>query len=165
MIGLGEKTLNIEIGQKDQLSDKAQGSFQIAHLLCHKLCILSKILQTQDSLTPLQLPLDVVIEDVMVDLARQFKEPALTFARGSKLRREGRAPYLHILRWLAESEEWSLDLLDAINAHSEHKASIGQVVEKGYLAALLNDPDKRDILAPHFHFETTTSILSVEDRS
>jgi hypothetical protein len=45
----------------------------------------------------------------MVDLARQFKEAALTFARGSKLRREGRAPYLHILRWLADSDEWSLD--------------------------------------------------------
>jgi hypothetical protein len=163
MIGLGEKALNVEIGQKDQLADKAQGSFQITHLLCHKLCILTKVLQTQERLTQLRLPLDVVIEDVMVDLARQFKEPALTFARGSKLRREGRAPYLHILRWLAESDEWSLDLSDAINAHPEHRQSIGQVLDKGHLTALLNDPDKRDILPPHFHFEPTISILSVED--
>ena len=44
----------------------------------------------------------------MSDLGRQFKEVAVTFARGSKIRREGRAPYLHILRWLSEAEEWSL---------------------------------------------------------
>jgi hypothetical protein len=99
----------------------------------------------------------------MVDLARQFKEAALTFARGSKLRREGRAPYLHILRWLADSDEWSLDLSDALNRYPEHKASIGQVLDKGHLLALLEDPDKSAILSPHFHFEPSTAILSVED--
>jgi hypothetical protein len=38
-----------------------------------------------------------------------------------------------------------------------------QVLDKGYLGALLNDHDKRTILEPHFHFEPSTSILSVED--
>jgi len=99
----------------------------------------------------------------MFDLARQFKEAALTFARGSKLRKEGRAPYLHILRWLADSDEWSLDLSAALNEHPEHKASIGQVLDKGFLVALLSDPEKSLLLSPHFHFEPSTSILSVED--
>jgi hypothetical protein len=83
--------------------------------LSHKLCVLSKVLETQQDLRVLDLPIDALIEDVMVDLSRQFKELAMAFARGSKLCREGRAPYLHILRWLAESDEWSLDLSDALS--------------------------------------------------
>jgi hypothetical protein len=107
--------------------------------------------------------IDIIVEEVMIDLGWQFKHPALTFARGSKLRREGRAPYLHILRWLADSDEWSLDLAEALAAHPEHRPSVGQVLEKGYLEALLNDPEKGPILEPHFHYEASTSVLSVED--
>jgi hypothetical protein len=99
----------------------------------------------------------------MVDLGRSFKEAAVTFARGTKLRKEGRAPYLHILKWLAESEEWSLDLSEALRRHPDHRASINQVLENDYLATLLRDPDKQAILEPHFHFERATSILSVDD--
>jgi hypothetical protein len=114
-------------------------------------------------LKTLDLPIDVVLEEVMDDLGRQFKEAAMVFARGSKLRREGRAPYLHILRWLADSDEWSLDLSEALIIHPDQKASIGQVLDKGHLRALLEDVEKRPILEPHFHFEPSTSILSVED--
>jgi hypothetical protein len=163
LITLGERALQIQITQKAQIAERAQGSFQIAQVLSHKLCVLSKVIETQTELKKLDLPIDVVIEDVMVDFARQFKEPAMVFARGSKLRREGRAPYLHILRWLADSDEWSLDLSEALNTHPEQKASIGQVLDKGYLTALLEDPDKIAVLAPHFHFEISTTILSVED--
>ncbi len=163
LIERGESALDILIAHRETVAERAQGSFQIAQLLCHKLCVLSKVLETQPEPKKVDLPIDVVVEDVMIDLARQFKEATLTFARGSKLRREGRAPYLHILRWLADSDEWSLDLSEALNKYPEHKASIGQVLDKGYLSALLGDPDKRAVLSPHFHFEPSTAILSVED--
>jgi hypothetical protein len=107
--------------------------------------------------------LEVAIEDVMNDLARQFRDVAVSFARGSKLRREGRAPYLHILRWLADSNEWSLDLSDALRTHPEQRGSVSQVMEKGYLAALLRGDDKGLPLSDYFHFEPSTAILSVED--
>jgi hypothetical protein len=163
LIELGERALNIEIQASDAVAEKSQGSFQIAQLLCHKLCVLGKATETEPSKRTVETSINVAIEDVMIDLARQFKEPALMFARGSKLRKEGRAPYLHILRWLADSDEWSLDLVSALNEHSEHRASIGQVLDKGFLVALLNDPEKALLLSPHFHFEPSTSILSVED--
>ena len=67
------------------------------------------------------------------------------------------------MRWLADSDEWSLDLSEALNTHPEQKASIGQVLDKGHLTALLEDPDKIAVLSPHFHFESSTAILSVED--
>ena len=105
------------------------------------------------------MPLEVAIEDVMVDLSRQFRDVAVDFARGSKLRREGRAPYLHILRRLADSNEWSLDLSDALRTHPDQRGSVGQVIDKGYLAALIS----AEPLSDYFHFEPSTAILSVED--
>jgi hypothetical protein len=163
LIGLGENALNAIISSADKVAERSQGSFQIAQLLCHKMCILDNVTETSAKTAVVETSINVAIEDVMVDLGRQFKEGALTFARGSKLRKEGRAPYLHILRWLADSDEWSLDLTAALNEHPEHKASIGQVLDKGFLVALLNDPEKALVLSPHFHFEPSTSILSVED--
>jgi hypothetical protein len=54
-------------------------------------------------------------------------------------------------------------LSEAVRRRAEHRASIGQMLEKGYLEAFLLDPDKQKILELHFHFESSTSILSVED--
>ena len=163
LIGLGEAALNVSLSHREQIAERAKGSFQIAQLLCYKSCILSKITETTETKTTIHTPVDVVVEDVMVDLGRQFKEAATTFARGSKLRKEGRAPYLHMLRWLADGDEWSLDLSEALNKYPEHKASIGQVLDKGHLVALLDDPEKRELLSANFHFEPSTWILSVED--
>lgn len=164
MIQQGEQALNVRIPNMTDVVDRAQGSFQIAQLLCHKLCILDRVRESQPG-EPKEIvtSINVAIEDVMNDLSRQFKVAAQTFASGSRLRREGRAPYLHILRWLSESDEWSLDLMEAMNAHPEMKGSIGQVIEKGWLSALLKDEEKAKILQPYFHFEETTRILSVED--
>ena len=39
------------------------------------------MIETRAQQTTIDLSLDVVIEDVMVDLGRQFKEVAVTFAR------------------------------------------------------------------------------------
>ncbi|MGO8218871.1 TIR domain-containing protein [Rhizobium ruizarguesonis] len=163
VINLGEKALNITISGKDEIAERAQGSFQLVQLLCHKLCILDKVTEDQKDQRSIQTSVNVVVEDVIADLSRQFREVAITFARGSKLRREGRAPYLHILRWLSEGDEWSLDLAEAMIAHPDMKGSIGQVIDKGWLRALLDDPEKSKLLAPYFHFEQSTSVLSVED--
>ena len=163
VINLGEDALNVEIPDRRTIADRAQGSFQLVQLLCHKLCVLDGITEAQAERTIVNTSFNVAVEDVIADLSRQFKDSAITFARGSKLRREGRAPYLHILRWLSESEEWSLDLGAAMTAHPDLKGSIGQVIEKGWLSALLRDPDKSALLSPYFHFEPSTQILSVED--
>jgi hypothetical protein len=164
LVSRGEEALNITIPYKAEVASRAQGSFQIAQLLCHKLCVLEHITETQEpSNKTVTTSLNVAVEDVMSDLGRQFKEAAVTFARGSKIRREGRAPYLHILRWLSEAEDWSLDLSEAIIEHPDMRGSVGQVMEKGWLEALLQDPEKSEILSPYFHYESSTSVLSAED--
>ncbi len=163
LIQKGEEALNVVIPGHEDIAARAQGSFQIAQLLCHKLCILDRVTESQGSAKGITTSINVAVEDVMSDLGRQFKEAAILFARGSKIRREGRAPYLHILRWLSESDDWSLDLSDAINSHPGMKGSVGQVMEKGWLEALLADSEKRDVLSPYFHYEPSTTVLSVED--
>ena len=163
VVTLGERSLNITIREKSAIAQRAQGSFQLVQLICHKMCVLDGVTENQEFTKEISTSINVAMEDVIFDLARQFKDAAVTFARGSRLRKEGRAPYLHILRWLSDSEEWSLDLGEAMITHPEMKGSIGQVIEKGWLSALLNDPEKTEILSPYFHFEQSTGILSVED--
>jgi len=161
LIALGERALNVAIADKGKIAERAQGSFHIAQLLSHSMCVRAKVTETKEILTPITSSLEAVVEEVLASLSRQFLDAALTFARGSKLRREGRAPYLHILKWLSESEDWSLDLNHALMQNPEHRGSIGQVLDKGHLIGLLQE--KSDALGPHFHYEPTTRVLSVED--
>jgi len=157
----GEQALNVCIRDKSHIARRAQGSFHIAQMLCHNICLEDGVYETQEELKDIFQSIDVVVERAMIDLSRQFLDPAKTFAQGSKIRREGRAPYLHLLKWLSESEDWSLDLNEAIRAHPTHRGSITQVIEKGHLETLLHE--KFDILGHHFHYEPSTRILSVED--
>lgn len=163
LVTLGEAALNISIRAKEDIVRRAQGSFQIAQVLCYNLCAREGVEQRGPGLRVLNLSIDATIERVMEDLGRQFGVACLTFARGSKLRREGRAPYLHILRWLADASDWSLDLNEELRQHPEHRISIGQVIDKGFLTALLADPEKKSILEPHFHYDANSTVLSVED--
>lgn len=104
--------------------------------------------------------IEVVRERVLEGLARAFFDIARKFAVGPKLRREGRAPYLHMLRWLATSDEWSLQLDQAMARHPDHKGSVGQVVEKGYLEKFLNQNQE---FSEVLHYDPHTHVFSVED--
>jgi len=65
-----------------------------------------------------------------------------------------------MLYWLATSNEWSIQLDQAMAQHPEHKASVGQVVEKGFLSSFLEqNPHLQSVL----HFDRNTRVLSVED--
>jgi hypothetical protein len=106
LINKGDAALNIDILAKDHLVERSIGSFQITQILCHTMCLKSGVSETVKDKKNIDTSVEVVIDDVMQDLRRIFFTPTVSFARGSKLRREGRAPYLHILRWLAEEPDW-----------------------------------------------------------
>jgi hypothetical protein len=95
LVELGEAALNLIIRAKPDVK-RAQGNFQMAQVLCYKLCAREGIEQIQMDHCTLSVSIEVTIERVMEDLGRQFGPACLAFARGSKLRREGRARYLHI---------------------------------------------------------------------
>ncbi len=116
LICKGAQALNFDLKDKDNFVERSIGSFQIAQVLCHALCVNNKISNNLSERRELCTSVEVIIDDVIQDLRRIFSVPTVSFAQGSKLRREGRAPYLHILRWLAEEPDWSLDLRQAVGS-------------------------------------------------
>ena len=76
------------------------------------------------------------------------------------MRREGRAPYLHILHWLSNGDEWSLQLDIALARNQDQRASVGQIIEKGYLQSFLKDNPELDAV---LHYDPATRILTIED--
>ena len=163
LIEKGENSLNVCVADKAGIAKRSYGSFHIAQMLCHNLCVDSGVIETFESDSPKDLTLssDVVSERTMEVLSATFQSPCMEFAGGSKIRREGRAPYLHILKWLAESDDWWIDISERMRREPTAKASVGQVVEKGFLESLLKD--KKDILAPYFNYQPKTTVLSIED--
>ena len=129
-------------------------------MLGREICKRAGVLERADVTKALDVSFESVKADVWERLAKVFKVRSEAFCRGSKMKREGRAPYLHILRWLAEGKDWSLALRDAIRQHPEMKGSVSQVVDKGYLAELISE--KPDIAAV-MHFEPASAQLTVED--
>lgn len=160
LISLGESCLNIQIASKNEIVENSFGSFHLAQLLCQKLCILSNILETQEQLVIPSTSYNTVESTLIEDFSRLYYDAAKKFVTGKKLRRSGRAPYLHILKWLAESDSWAISLRHELVKHPNEKASVSQVLDKKHLASFLQgSPTLQD----YIHFDSVTEMLSIED--
>ncbi len=158
----GEKALNIALNIKDEILRAAQGSFYIAQMLAYQTCIRSNVLQTSASASPTSTSesFESVKVHVMNSLARSFHDTSIAFARGTKLRREGRAPYLHLLYWLSQSDNWSIKVDREADRHPAQRGSVSQVVSKGFLAELITtSTDIQRVL----HYDETSNTLIAQD--
>lgn len=160
MITLGEKALNVKINIKDSIVEESKGSLHIAQMLSKDTCILSNITEEQTSEIITNTSMEIVKDNVIKDLRRVFFEHAKKFATGPRLRKEGRAPYLHLLKWLSESSEWSLPINEIINKYPEMRNSINQIVEKGYL---VNHIEGSSDLKKVIHYDSQSNLLTIED--
>ena len=156
----GREALNVDINVEDEIVTAAQGSFYLAQMLAREVCQRAQILERQESRTSVEVSFQSVSADVWDRLAQVFRARCETFCRGTKIKKEGRAPYLHILRWLAEGKEWTLSLREAIRQHPGMRGSVGQVVDKGYLRELVeSDPDISQVV----HYDSSAEQITVED--
>lgn len=156
----GEGALNIRIGISDEISEECNGSFYLAQLLAYETCLKSGILETQDDTVDLTISSEAVKSSVWRRLDDRFRPKATTFCEGVRKKKEGRAPYLHILKWLSEEDSWVLNVREAARTHLTMRGSVGQVIDKGYLSQLLNDnPGLSELL----HYDAAASKLVVED--
>jgi hypothetical protein len=162
LIALGERALNCTIAVAEDIATEVEGSFAMAQVLCHEACIQGKVLETQPGQLPqaLAVSLPSIREAVLRELSTRFFPIARDFATGNKLRREGRAPYLHLLRWLSVSREGALDTKEAIAANPRLKASVSQVINKGHLGTLLSSSRA---IGDLIYFDTKSELLIVED--
>jgi len=160
LICLGEESLNIKINIAKEIANDSHGSFHLAQMLCHECCLDAGFLEERASLEETTSSIDVIRERALRDLDKSFFEKASLFATGPRLRKEGRAPYFFLLFWLSNSDEWSLNINDAIRNYPEHRGSVGQILEKGYLNDhIAKNPNLQDVV----HFDQATSELSIED--
>lgn len=74
VIALGEEAMNISIPARGEVADRAQGSFQLVQLLCHKLCVLDGVTETAADNREIQTSINVAVEDVISDLASNSKK-------------------------------------------------------------------------------------------
>lgn len=160
LIELGEKHLNITIDCKIDLIKRSFGSFHLAQLLCQKACILSNVTETQNINKDIAISYNTVESGLIEDFRRIYFDVAKAFVTGKKLKRSGRAPYVHILKWLSESDTWSISLRHEIAKHPNQRASVSQVVDKRFLEKFLNS---RQDLQNYIYFNSLTETLSIED--
>jgi len=160
LIKLGEEALNVQINIRADIVQESEGSFQLTQMLCQECCIEAGILVEEEAIRNTTLSMEVIRERVLNELSKTFFHKAKLFATGPRLRKEGRAPYFYLLRWLAEGKEWTLNVSDAMRKYPQHRASVGQIVDKGYLADhLAKNPELQDVI----HYDESTQELSVED--
>ena len=162
LIELGERALNCSIVIADDISEESEGSFAMAQVLCHEACVQDKLLETYEGEQPklISVSLPCIREAVLADLTPRFFPLARDFATGNKLRREGRAPYLNLLRWLSQTQDGALDTREAIAANPTLKGSVTQVVDKGHLNTLIASSQHISNL---IYFEPKTELLTTED--
>lgn len=159
LIEKGEKALNIKIAAAENIVSGAQGSFYLAQLLCHEICTQHGVLERQEELVEVPTLYSSARRQVMEKQRTRFGPAIKAFARGTRFRTYGRANYYHILRWLADSSDWSIDLAEEMNRHPNQKFSVKQVVDKGHLARLCSQTDIAAILV----YNEDAKSLSVED--
>ena len=160
LLGRGSHALNTKLNVFDEIVAAASESFYLAQMLGREVCLSAGILQRQDDERNTDVSFAAVSASVWDRLSLSFRRRTEQFCRGAKLRKEGRAPYLHILNWLATGESWTLDLRDAIRRNTSLRGSVGQVVDKGFLRDLVEgNEDIRAVL----HYDDFSKQLTVED--
>jgi len=159
LVAQGEQALNISIEARQKIVEGAGGSFYVAQLLCLQACIEAGVDAACSEEVQVSTPYSTVQRVILNRQRLKFGETLRKFARGNRFRPGGRAPYLHVLKWLAQASSWSISILDEIRNHPTEKASVSQIIDGGYLAGLASDAEVAKIM----HFDSQTKVLSVED--
>ena len=159
LITKGEGALNIEIEARDAIVNGSHGSFYVAQLLCHEICVQQQVTERQDNLTQVNTSYASARRQVVERQRTRFEEPLISFARGNKFRPTGRAPYYHILKWLTESSDWTINLDEQARQHKMQEVSVRQVIDQDYISNLFSTPAISEIL----HYNSVNHTLSVED--
>jgi TIR domain len=160
LIKKGEAALHVEFGVTEELTKAAQGSFYLAQMLSREICLAANVLETPEVDKFIELSFEAVRAKVWDRLGNSFRKRCEEFCRGSRFKKEGRAPYLHILHWLGMCDDWTLDLRSAIRQNITMQGSVSQVLDKGFLRDLINqNGELREVL----HFDESSEQLTIDD--
>ena len=159
LIEKGEKILNVQFEDKNSLIQESHGSFHMAQMLCKEMCIMAEIVEQQVEKYVISIATKDACNRKMKELDVVYRDSVREFAIGTRLRRHGNAPYFHLLYWLSNSIDWSIYMNQVYVEHPRHKASISQIVEKGYLKNICN----KEIIKKYLYFDENAKNLTIED--
>jgi transcriptional regulator with XRE-family HTH domain len=158
VITKGEKTLNIVFKDKDTIVKEATGSFQLAQMICHDICVVSKVFEEQSELLEINFSLKDLRNNISKSLYGRFNSQVKEIAQGPKLNENGRAPYLNILEALKnDRENWSISIDELIEEKPSLKDILEHIVKTGQVDSFLNNP-KLDTLLYYDPFAKTVTI-------
>lgn len=160
LLELGEQALNIDLATKSEISSKSEGSFHIAQMLAHRACILADFSQQENEKIEVNTSFETVKGSVLDDLALSFYDLAKLFCAGQRVKKGSRGPYLHVLNWLSQEQDWSLNIRNALATNPNHKQSVGQIIDRGHLKGHLDSNQQLDEV---IFYDDTSSIISIED--
>jgi hypothetical protein len=160
LVEKGATAMNVDLNVAAEIVAAAQGSFYLAQMLSREVCKRAGVLERCEVKVTTTESFEAVRADVWDKLALLFRTRCERFSRGNRMKKEGRAPYLHILRWLAEGTEWTLELRDAVRTHPNMRGSVGQVVDKGYLQDLVQNDEE---ISAVMHYDADAEQLTVDD--
>ncbi len=160
IIAKGEAALRIEFDDREAIIQESLGSFQLCQLICQKLCIEHGILEKSDRKVKVSVKLVGIRQKLLADFGRRWQRFAVAFARGLNFNALGRAPYLMLLKWLSEEDQWSLDVREAVKRYPTERSSVGQVVDRGFLDQFF--AQRRDDLEEFICWEANSGFLSIE---
>ena len=156
----GEDHLNIVLSVKKDIVEDSQGSFHLAQMLAHHACLKSEVFEECDKLTPTDISFETLKEFVLDDLSISFSDITVKFCKGQRVKKGSRAPYLHVLYWLSDSDSMSINIESTLVENQNHKNSVGQILSKGHLKEHYeSDSRYSDII---FYNDETTEF-SIED--
>lgn len=156
----GEQHLKVDLTIKNEIVADSQGSFHLAQMLAHHACLKSSIFEELSEITPTKVSFETLKEFILDDLAISFSTVTVNFCKGQRVKKGSRAPYLHVLYWLASSESMSINIEACLIEHQNHRNSVGQILTKGHLKEHLKG-DQRYSEVIFFNEDTTE--LSAED--
>ncbi|WP_111639296.1 TIR domain-containing protein [Marinomonas shanghaiensis] len=155
----GEKALNVEIAIKSSIVQDSHGSFHLAQMLAHHACLKSKLFD-EGEFRKTTVSFEAVKQIILDDLVYSFYAITINFCKGQRVKKGSRAPYLHVLYWLAESDNMSINITSHLIDHPNHKNSVGQITLKGHLKEHYHSNDEYSNV---IYYNDETTELSVED--
>lgn len=156
----GETALNIDIKVKDDIIREANGSFYITQMLCFEACINKKVYKRADVRTQITVSFEEIRAECWKKLEVVFYPICKRFSRGTKFKPQGMAGYMYILYWLTTEGPWSVNLRDLILRHPQIKASITQIIDKGYISNFIAEHAD---LQKVFDYDSDSTRLVVDD--
>lgn len=160
LITKGEGALNFLLNVKEDIVKESQGSFHIAQMLAHNACITSGISESCVQKIETEISYESLKESVFADLDLSYSDVVTNFVKGQRVKKGSRAPYLHVLYWLAQAEDWSINLQELLVHNPTHKNSVGQILTKGHLKTHFESDGRfSDVM----YFNSDTAEISIED--